>query len=42
MRAIILLAICAACFTACRCELPEDEDKKKTKMKPVPDTIKIK
>jgi len=42
MKAIILLAICAVSFTACRCDLPDDENKKKSETKPMSDTLKIK
>ncbi|WP_257189371.1 MULTISPECIES: hypothetical protein [unclassified Chryseobacterium] len=42
MKTIILLAICAVSLTACRCDLPEDEDKKKSETRPVNDSLKIK
>lgn len=42
MKAIILLAICAVSLTACRCDLPDDEDKRKSETRTVGDTIKIK
>lgn len=42
MKAIILLAICAASLVACRCDVPDDDDKGKSETKPVHDTLKIK
>lgn len=42
MKTIILLAICAVSLTACRCDLPDDEDTKKSETKTVTDTLKIK
>ncbi|WP_312508466.1 hypothetical protein [Chryseobacterium culicis] len=43
MKAIILLAICAASLIACRCDVPDDDDDKgKSETKPVHDTLKIK
>lgn len=42
MKAIILLAICAVSLTACRCDLPDDEEKRKTEARLVGDTLKIK
>jgi hypothetical protein len=42
MKTIIVFALCAVSLTSCRCDLPEDEDKKKSEASIKTDTLKIK
>ncbi|SFN41257.1 hypothetical protein SAMN05421594_2671 [Chryseobacterium oleae] len=42
MKTIMVFALCALSLTSCRCDLPEDDDKKKSESRIKADTLKMK